>query len=165
MVYRALCSHEEAWPQGATEVIGTHHLDRNVTSSGKCAVACRRLRGLSHYLWRKLPIERASTRKLKTEHRKVQATVKRALEFFKRGQKSLIFCVYIKTAETICDQLPVAIDKYLGQIREDVFGNATVAPKTPSAVRQVPRVGSLVPSTVPHLNRSFRTFKHTKPKY
>jgi hypothetical protein len=61
-----------------------------------------------------------------TEHRKVQATVKRALEFFKRGQKSLIFCVYIKTAETICDQLQVAIDKYLGQIREDVFGNVTV---------------------------------------
>ncbi len=49
----------------------------------------------------------------------------RALEFFKRGQKSLVFCVYTKTAETIRDQLQMAIDKYLGEIREGVFGDAT----------------------------------------
>src|SRR5271163_2997152 len=51
-----------------------------------------------------------------TEHRKVQATVSRALEFFKRGQKSLVFCVYTKTAETIRDQIQMAIDEYLGEI-------------------------------------------------
>jgi len=59
------------------------------------------------------------------EHRKVKATVGRALEFFKRGQKSLVFCVYTKTAEAIRDQVEVAIDKYLGEIRERVFGGAT----------------------------------------
>ena len=59
------------------------------------------------------------------EHRKVQATVLRAMEFFKRGQKSLVFCVYVKTAETIRDQLQAAIDNYLSQIRESVFGDAT----------------------------------------
>lgn len=58
-------------------------------------------------------------------HRKVRATVHRALEFFKRGQKSLVFCVYIKTAETIRDQLQVAIDNYLSEIRDSVFGGAS----------------------------------------
>ena len=59
------------------------------------------------------------------EHCKVQATVQRALEFFKRGQKSLVFCVYTKTAETIRDQLDAAIDEYLGEIREGIFGDAS----------------------------------------
>jgi hypothetical protein len=60
-----------------------------------------------------------------TEHRKVQATVQRAMEFFRRGQKSLVFCVYVKTAEAIRDQLQAAIDNDLGQIRDGVFGDAT----------------------------------------
>jgi len=59
------------------------------------------------------------------EHRKVQATVHRALEFFRRGQKSLVFCVYTKTAETIRDQLQDAIDAYLREIRERVFGDTS----------------------------------------
>jgi superfamily II DNA or RNA helicase len=58
-------------------------------------------------------------------HCKVQATVKRALEFFKQGQKTLVFCVYTKTAETIRDQLKVAIDNYLSESRERVFGEGT----------------------------------------
>lgn len=58
-----------------------------------------------------------------SEHRKVQATVQRALEFFKRGQKTLVFCVYTKTAETIRDQIQRAIDTYLGEVRENVFGD------------------------------------------
>jgi hypothetical protein len=58
------------------------------------------------------------------EHRKVQATVQRALEFFKRGQKSLVFCVYTKTAETIRDQLQEAIDAYFGERRTRIFGDA-----------------------------------------
>lgn len=60
-----------------------------------------------------------------SEHLKVQATVHRAMEFFKRGQKSLVFCVYVKTAETIRDQLQAAIDHYLGQIRDGVFEDAS----------------------------------------
>jgi len=56
------------------------------------------------------------------EHRKVQATVRRALEFFKKGQKTLIFCVFTKTAETIRDQVQAAIDGYLDDRRLRVFG-------------------------------------------
>lgn len=59
------------------------------------------------------------------EHHKVQTTVRRALEFFKRGQKSLVFCVYTKTAETIRDQIQSAIEKYLGEVKRKVFGGGT----------------------------------------
>ena len=69
--------------------------------------------------------KRTDVRDPDTEHRKVQATVHRALEFFKRGQKSLVFCVYTKTAEAVRDQLQAAIDRHLGEIRNDVFGDAT----------------------------------------
>ena len=55
------------------------------------------------------------------EHRKVQATVARCLEFFKRGQKSLVFCVFTKTAETIRDELNHAVDAYLHEVRDRVF--------------------------------------------
>ena len=44
-----------------------------------------------------------------TDHPKIRATVHRALEFFKRGQKSLVFCVYTKTAEAIRDQLQLSL--------------------------------------------------------
>lgn len=56
------------------------------------------------------------------EHRKVQATALRALDFFKQGQKSLIFCVFTKTAETIRDQVQAAIDGFLSEVRLRVFG-------------------------------------------
>jgi len=56
------------------------------------------------------------------EHRKVQATAKRALEFFKRGQKTLIFCVFTKTAETIRDQVQFEIDGFLNEVKSRVFG-------------------------------------------
>lgn len=56
-----------------------------------------------------------------SKHCKVQATVQRALELFKQGQKSLIFCVYTKTAETIRDQIRVAIENYLGQKRDSLL--------------------------------------------
>lgn len=59
------------------------------------------------------------------EHRKVQATVRRALEFFKKGQKTLIFCVFTKTAETIRDQIQAVIDDYLNEVRFRVFGDGT----------------------------------------
>ncbi len=60
-----------------------------------------------------------------SEHCKVRATVRRALDFFKRGQKSLIFCVYTKTAEAVRDQLDAAIEAHLAQKREEVFGDAS----------------------------------------
>jgi hypothetical protein len=57
-------------------------------------------------------------------HRKIQSTVNRALEFFKRGQKTLIFCVYTKTAEAVRDQLRTAVDAHLRVVRDKVFANA-----------------------------------------
>ena len=59
------------------------------------------------------------------EHRKVQATARRALDFFKRGQKTLIFCVFTKTAETIRDQVQAEIDGYLNEVKLRVFGEGT----------------------------------------
>lgn len=59
------------------------------------------------------------------EHRKVQATARRALDFFKRGQKTLIFCVFTKTAETIRDQVQAEIDGYLNEVKSRVFGEGT----------------------------------------
>ena len=59
------------------------------------------------------------------QHRKVQATAKRALEFFKRGQKSLIFCVFTKTAETVRDQVQAEIEAYLSEVKLRVFGDTT----------------------------------------
>ncbi len=59
------------------------------------------------------------------EHCKVQATAKRALDFFKRGQKTLIFCVFTKTAETVRDQVQAEIDGYLNEVKLRVFGEGT----------------------------------------
>ncbi|MHB1556905.1 MAG: DEAD/DEAH box helicase family protein [Isosphaeraceae bacterium] len=57
------------------------------------------------------------------EHCKVRATVRRALEFFERGQKTLIFCVYTRTAEAIRDRLDAAIEAHLALRRLEVFGD------------------------------------------
>ncbi|WP_417851882.1 helicase-related protein [Thalassoglobus sp.] len=56
------------------------------------------------------------------DHRKVRATAKRALEFFKKGQKTLIFCVYTKTADAVRDQVDQEIKKFLDETQLRVFG-------------------------------------------
>jgi hypothetical protein len=58
------------------------------------------------------------------EHRKIQATVQRAMHFFERGQKTLIFCVFTKTAESLRDELQAAVTRHLDQTRDRVFGDA-----------------------------------------
>ena len=68
------------------------------------------------------------------EHRKVQATVARCLDFFKGGQKSLIFCVFTKTAETIRDELNHAVDAYLHEVRDRVFKGEDPFDKFPPAI-------------------------------
>jgi hypothetical protein len=45
------------------------------------------------------------------DHCKIQATVRRAMHFFGQGQKTLIFCVFTKTAEALRDELQDAIQK------------------------------------------------------
>jgi hypothetical protein len=47
------------------------------------------------------------------------------MEFFGEGQKTLIFCVYTKTAEAIRDQLQAAVDAHLAKERQRVFGDAS----------------------------------------
>jgi hypothetical protein len=64
--------------------------------------------------------DRASDRK----HPKIQATVERALEAFRRGQKTLIFCVFVKTAEALRDELDRRVDEELGKKRDEIFGGA-----------------------------------------
>ncbi len=56
-------------------------------------------------------------------HRKIAATVNRTLEFFKKGQKTIIFCVYTKTAEAVRDQLEEAINNHFVSTRDRVFGS------------------------------------------
>jgi hypothetical protein len=58
------------------------------------------------------------------DHAKIAATVERARDWFRRGQKTLIFCVYIKTAEAVRDELQRAIEADLAEQRDRVFGDA-----------------------------------------
>jgi hypothetical protein len=121
----ALAKEERGLPGLGAELTGSYrHLVETAAVSKKLAHANNPLIREYRSILEEVIGKRTEGHDPDTEHCKVQATVQRALEFFKRGQKSLVFCVYIKTAETIRDQLQVAIDKYLGQIREGVFGNA-----------------------------------------
>jgi hypothetical protein len=53
--------------------------------------------------------------------RKVQTTVDRALQCFKRGQKTLIFCVYTKTAEAVRDRIRSEVEAYLAEQARRLF--------------------------------------------
>ena len=122
----ALAKDERGLPTLGAELTGSYrHLVETAAVWRKLAQAdnplLREYRGILEEMIGK----RTELHDPDAEHRKVQATVRRALDFFKRGQKSLVFCVYTKTAETIRDLLNVAIDKYLGEIREGVFGDAS----------------------------------------
>ncbi len=58
-------------------------------------------------------------------HPKIQATVERSIKAFEKGQKSLIFCVYVKTAEAIRDELERRVRETLALRRDKVFGSDT----------------------------------------
>jgi hypothetical protein len=121
----ALAKEERGLPGLGAELTGSYkHLVETAAVWKKLAQASNPLLRDYRGVLEEMIGKRTAVRDPDTEHRKVQATVRRALEFFKRGQKSLVFCVYTKTAETIRDQLQMAIDKYLGDIRDDVFGDA-----------------------------------------
>ena len=122
----ALVKEERGLPNLGAELTGSYrHLVETAAVWKKLGHATNPLLREYRNILDDLIGHRAGEHDPDTEHRKVQATVQRAMEFFKRGQKSLVFCVYVKTAETIRDQLQTAIDNYLGQIREGVFGDAT----------------------------------------
>lgn len=122
----ALSKEERGLPSLGAELTGSYrHLVETAAVWKKLAQASNPLLRDYRDILEGMIGKRTDEHNPDAEHRKVQATVKRALEFFKRGQKSLVFCVYTKTAETIRDQIQHAIDSYLGEIRESVFGEAS----------------------------------------
>ncbi|HWB09930.1 MAG TPA: DEAD/DEAH box helicase [Pirellulales bacterium] len=119
----ALAKDERGFPGLGAELTGSYrHLVETAAIWRKLAQA--KNPSLQHYrhLLDAMIGQRTVEDDPDSEHRKVQATVQRALEFFKRGQKSLIFCVYTKTAEAVRDHLQAAIDAFLNEKREEVFG-------------------------------------------
>jgi hypothetical protein len=121
----ALAKDERGLPGLGAELTGSYrHLVETAAVWKKLAVAQNPLLRDYHGILEEMIGNRTAGHDPDSEHRKVQATVHRALEFFKRGQKSLVFCVYTKTAETIRDQLQAAIDAYLAEIRDGVFEDA-----------------------------------------
>jgi len=123
----ALAKEERGLPNLGAEMTGSYrHLVETAAVWRKLAEADSPLLREYRSVLKEMIGNRTEVHDPDDEHRKVQATVHRALEFFRRGQKSLVFCVYTKTAETIRDQIQAAIDTYLGEIRERVFGEASV---------------------------------------
>jgi hypothetical protein len=57
-------------------------------------------------------------------HPKILLTTARVLKAFNQGQKTLIFCVYVKTAEALRDELRRQIDELLAWKRKDLFEDA-----------------------------------------
>jgi len=122
----ALAKNERGLPSLGAELTGSYrHLVETAAVWKQLAHASNPLLRDYRAILEEMIGKRTNEHDPDTEHRKVQATVRRALEFFKRGQKSLVFCVHTKTAETIRDQIQVAIDNYLGEIRDGVFGDAS----------------------------------------
>ncbi|HBJ36696.1 MAG TPA: hypothetical protein DDZ51_18455 [Planctomycetaceae bacterium] len=120
----ALAKDEKGLPSLGAELTGSYrHLVETAAVWKKLARANNPLLRDYRAILEEMIGKRTDKHDPDTEHRKVQATVQRALAFFKRGQKSLVFCVYTKTAEAVRDQLRVAIDNYLGEIRDSVFGD------------------------------------------
>jgi len=122
----ALAKEQRGLPSLGAELTGSYrHLVETAAVWRKLAQAENPLLRVYRGILEKMIGKRTDDHDPDTEHRKVQVTVHRALEFFKRGQKSLVFCVYTKTAETIRDQLNAAIDAHLGEIRAGVFGDTS----------------------------------------
>jgi hypothetical protein len=123
----ALVKEERGLPNLGAELTGSYrHLLETAAVWKKLALSNNPLLREYRLILEEMIGKRTAQYDPDSEHHKVQATVQRALNFFKLGQKSLIFCVYTKTAETIRDQIRLAIDGYLGEIRADVFGDASL---------------------------------------
>ena len=122
----ALAKDEKGLPSLGAELTGSYrHLVETAAAWKKLAQASNPLLRDYREILEKMIGKRTDENDPDAGHRKIQATVQRALDFFKRGQKSLIFCVYTKTAEAVRDQLRLAIDNYLGEIRDGVFSDAS----------------------------------------
>jgi hypothetical protein len=123
----ALAKEERGLPGLGAELTGSYrHLVETAAVWKRLAKADSPLLRDYHTVLKGMIGERTGQHDPDSEHCKVQATVRRAMEFFKQGQKSLIFCVYTKTAETVRDQLQAAIEAHLAEMRTRVFGDAMV---------------------------------------
>lgn len=123
----ALAKEERGLPGLGAELTGSYrHLVETAAVWKRLAKAESPLLRDYHGVLKGMIGERTGQHDPDSEHCKVQATVRRAMEFFKRGQKSLIFCIYTKTAETVRDQLQAAIEAHLAEMRTRVFGDAVV---------------------------------------
>lgn len=118
----ALAKEEKGLPSLGAELTGSY---RHLTET---AALWRRLEtaknpSLRHYkeLLDHLFGHRSSSEDPDSRHRKVQTTVDRALQCFKRGQKSLVFCVYTKTAEAVRDRIQHEIETYLAEQARKLF--------------------------------------------
>ena len=122
----ALAKEEKGLPGLGAELTGSYrHLVETSAVWKKLAKAANPQLRAYRAVLEEMIGERSPEHDPDAEHCKIQATVRRALEFFKQGQKTLIFCVYTKTAEAIRDQLDAAIDAHLARRREEVFGGAS----------------------------------------
>ncbi|MBN9519357.1 hypothetical protein J0H58_12680 [bacterium] len=123
----ALAKEERGLPGLGAELTGSYrHLVETAAVWKRLAKADTPLLRDYHDVLKGMIGERTGQHDPDSDHCKVQATVRRAMEFFKQGQKSLIFCVFTKTAETVRDQLQAAIEAHLAEMRTRVFGDAVV---------------------------------------
>ena len=121
----ALAKEERGLPGLGAELTGSYrHLVETASVWKKLAEADNPLLRKYRSILDEMIGHRVKSRDPDVRHCKVQATVRRALDFFKRGEKSLVYCVYTKTAEAVRDQLQVAVEGYLSGLRDGVFGDA-----------------------------------------
>jgi hypothetical protein len=118
----ALAKEEKGLPSLGAELTGSY---RHLTET---AALWRRLENarnpalrnykelLDHLFGRRTSADDPDSR-----HRKVQTTVDRAMQCFKRGQKTLIFCVYTKTAEAVRDRIRSEVEGYLAEQARRLF--------------------------------------------
>jgi hypothetical protein len=57
------------------------------------------------------------------DHPKIKLTAEQALNAFRRGQKTLVFCVFVKTAEAVKEEIRRRIEISLNEIKVKIFGN------------------------------------------
>jgi hypothetical protein len=58
------------------------------------------------------------------EHPKISRVAEQALAAFKKGQKTLVFCVYVKTAAAVRDEVRRKVAEFLEAKKAAVFGDA-----------------------------------------
>jgi hypothetical protein len=117
----ALAKDEKGLPPLGAELTGSYrHLTETAAVWRKLNSAKNEQLRLYHSV-----LNGMLSRDREAEHPKIRLTVERVRESFRRGQKSLVFCVYIQTAEAVRDEIDRALTADLAAERDKVFGGAT----------------------------------------